>query len=156
MKKIISTIFTLVCLNSYSQGNLQFNKVVNYDLSGILNSTNTTLNYTLQTVTITVPIGKVLKIESANVRSIYTYPSNIQVQYVNTEIILDNVVINREVKDLSYNQIVSNSGSIFGTFPIWLSSGSHTLALICDNPYSLSSSLSGYGKVTAIEFNVLP
>jgi hypothetical protein len=70
MKKLLSIIFLLFTLQSFAQGNLQFNQVLTY--SG-------TLNCGQASPTWTVPVGKVWKIEYRS-----TVTGNIYYDYGNT------------------------------------------------------------------------
>ena len=57
MKKLLFISFLFISLSSFSQGNLQFNKVINLNYTGMAaGSTETT------TTTVTIPDGKVWKI----------------------------------------------------------------------------------------------
>jgi hypothetical protein len=127
-----------------AQGNLQFNRVVTYNLTG--NATTSGL-YTIQTISIVVPANKVLKLESASTRvngtSSYFYGgSTSSFSYL----LLDNNII--------IHSSTHTNTSRQETFPIWLSEGTHTLSLTGD--ISGYNGQVAYGMVTGIEFNVVP
>ncbi len=121
MKKIISAVVVIFCLvlfadKSYAQGNLQFNQVILYDMAsgGIQN--------------ITVPAGKVWKIESASTAN----GSNAGIQIRNAAA--------QGIGILSTATTASN-------FPVWLPSGFIG---------SFFNSSAVRSCVSIIEFNVIP
>lgn len=118
---------------AFSQGNnLQFNRVVYYELQ--LNDTTGTNPYTIaDSVVITVPANKVLKVES-----IFGNTSGIKVRLNETWI------------SYAYSQ-----------FPIWLPEGSHVFKIEddCNCGGCSTCTYNGAGTKSAlsgIEFNIIP
>ena len=81
MKNIFILILTLsLSASLFAQGNLQFNQIRKIDITGNqsyqynYNTGNTQMNFATQTIT--VPTGKVLKIESSFVRMTYSGTNN--------------------------------------------------------------------------------
>ena len=139
MKILIFSLFLLPFSFLFSQGNLQFNQVLTYSLSGTTSSTAGI--YTIQTINVTVPANKVWKIESANCRASYStvLQSNANIAYIT----LNNAFI------------VSNSTSyVMSSFPIWLNEGNHVIQLVVQVGTSVIGN--AYGLVTGIEFNIIP
>ncbi len=124
MKLIFSIV--LMCSITYSsnaQGNLVFNQVKN--TSGIWLSGQTINN-------LVVPIGKVLKIESAT---------------------FGNSTLSTNATMLVGNHIVYSGSTFYGQvnmFPLWLSEGSYAITISSSSISTVSYSISG------IEFNVVP
>lgn len=135
----------MVCAVSISAGvmaqggSLEFNQVKVLELNvdnatGQATEKKTILN-------ITVPAGKVWKIESANVAEKYnssTYDLNYS--------------LGDDGKLFLNETMISPDSDYQPVFPIWLNAGSYTLTL---QGNTSSSSYSWNGMVTAIEFNVL-
>lgn len=146
MKTAIFILWFLFCFNySFSQGNLQFNRVINIEFSRVLfalNSADTTL---------TVPANKVWKIESAaSGYSIDTTVLNTATAYRSaiTAIYLNGALIfNPQNASLHYNP-----------FPIYLSSGAtYRLGIKNYGPNEASSDyLLSKAFITILEFNVVP
>lgn len=130
MKKIIGLLSVVICLSNYSlgQGNLQFNQVINGEL-------NAYCTYDLSTLgTITVPTGKVWKIEST---SLMYYDGT----WANSD--GNPVFINKHVVwDLGPQGL--------DQLPLWLSPGTYTVQTTGYNSSELFFSYS------VIEFNVVP
>lgn len=145
MKKNILLLLLLIgACTSYAQGNLQFNRVVTFSNNGTVSS-GTVTTYE----TITIPQGKVWKIESValagidSTNSIYPFTagsgSTIKWLYAR------------------FNDIIAYSGDNLGNqntlLPIWLNSGTYLFKI--SSAYSNSSGgvLASY---SAIEFNIIP
>lgn len=139
MKQLFFYLFTFAMLHVSAQG-LQFNQVRLFPMQVTI--TNTNYPEALQTVT--VPAGKVLKIESAIASTSFSSGSN----GTDGRIALDNRLI--WVGD-------NSSFAVINRFPIWLPAGTYTLRLFKD---CTSCSTSGApvlnGLVSAVEFNVVP
>lgn len=134
MKKIITLtalVFAFITTAS-AQGNLQFNQVTTGSFTAI------NLPYVSTTIgTITVPAGKVWKIESTN----YTY-----VQGSNTWPIGSNSYVVMIDDHMAYCQ---SSGQPQHYLPLWLPAGTYNVtALAWDVDVTFSYS--------AIEFNIVP
>jgi hypothetical protein len=143
MKKIIITIVLLIAVNTIkAQGNLQFNEVKNIEITG------TTLPYDpnvfgvpISTIgTITVPTGKVWKIESTSVKENNLFPI-----YSTSPFVL---FLNNHVA-YSTNQGTNNQPFVF--LPIWLSAGSYQVKIS-----SSAAQLNAIASISAIEFNIAP
>ena len=152
-----TALFVLTTLLSSAQGNLQFNRVVNLNYTGTQSPTSSNASLIFQTSTITVPQGKVWKIESAGVK--LTLTSNPILNYLYswvsyTNLLLNNIPIAQE-KANNNNSIYSSAIPEKSTsFPIWLSSGSYPISLQGYN--DSGNSFTAYGCISAIEFNIVP
>ena len=141
-KQLLLLSFSVFFINSYSQGNLQFNRVVNFSLQQANGGAYSKGVYTYQTFII--PAGKVWKIESVAV--FHRDPDN------TFELCIDCAA--------AFNDIVAvhfiRSGGVDDTrnLPIWLAEGTYNF-IISDNN---NSSQSDYLKAsyTGIEFNIIP
>lgn len=127
----------------YSQGNLQFNQVLTYNLSGPA-SVSSTLNI-VQTISINVPANKVWKIESASERVQGTGSFYFGAGASYAAIVIDNNIV-----DLS--EATSNQSHL----PLWLPEGTHTLQLVVDNFGTSCNTCIAYGMISGIEFNIIP
>ncbi len=141
MKKHIVLLFLslFTCSKWFAQGNLQFNKVVTYTMSGSFSASSNI--YTLQTINITVPTNKVLKIESAQSRA--STASDLLSNVLSSAITLNNVII-----------VSTETSYVIGNFPIWLNEGNYTIQLLVQNGTTAAGN--GYGLISAIEFNIIP
>jgi hypothetical protein len=143
MKKLILVAFTFLSFFvGNAQGNLQFNAVKYFPMT--VTQVGSAV-YTESAQTITVPVGKVWKIESCGA-NFYNATTNGSVISTYAKIILDNKVL---------FETYSGSGSAFipAMLPLWLPSGTYTLALRSN--YLVNGTLF-YGFASAIEFNVVP
>lgn len=144
MKKlIIVTILSLAALWCQAQGNLQFSQVINYTITTPLAAGNSTPN---QTLTITVPAGKTLKIESSHI----SYQQGTSPTYYvgNSSNPSGHLVLNGGVIAAFTLDIPLHHG------PIWLAAGTHTFVL---QGYANSSSNYRWNAfVSGIEFNIVP
>ena len=113
----------------YAQGNLQFNQVV-----------------TVSTTTMTVPAGKVWKIESYS-ESEVTFNSNYSSGCINVNYHRP-LVINNNNYYFFGNMATASSGANYITtgnkLPIWLKSGDQ-IRTVCSSDFA-----------SAIEFNIIP
>jgi hypothetical protein len=141
MKILILSVLFLPFSFLFSQGNLQFNRVVNYNLSGNPASSGA---YIIQTISIVVPANKVWKIESATSRFSSTSTMYGTSSYV-CGIILNNNAINCNVSSVGANTYL----------PMWLSAGTYSLQLQVDLTNSITGAIC-YGMITGIEFNIIP
>jgi hypothetical protein len=141
MKQLLF-IFTIV-LSSYSftQGNLQFNQVVNYENTALSNSTASSSYGGISFAVVVVPTGKVWKIEHCTFLK-----SGVVVSSLNEQLLIGN------------NACFLNGGSVGSTqtpvsnnvfLPLWLGEGT----------YSVSGIAKGSGYFTAafsaLEFNII-
>lgn len=152
MKRIKTGLLLIVLLlvvKTTAQGNLQYNQVININLSGVVNIGQIG-NLLIQSLTVTVPTNKVWKIEGATTRINSSSSSPIfGLSSANKSyIFLDNNLIG----------FINQGTSLLVTsdsMPLWISSGSHTIQLVVD--ISSSGSLQQvYGMISALEFNVVP
>ena len=139
MKKLLSIAVFLISLSASAQGNLQFNQVVNLNYthtipSGYSNSTVTT---------ITVPVGKIWKIE-------YSSLSLNNASYRFTGVMAQSLSIDNFV-------LIAQNGS--GNFErqkggvLWLNEGDHNLLITQETSNTNDSFDIG---ISAIEFNIVP
>jgi hypothetical protein len=133
MKKIFTIIVLLVSINiSRAQGNLQFNQVKNIDLNGSVSVGTGGFSQPISNIgTITVPNGKVWKIESG------------------TGVVTGNqegaIVFTTDIIFKIGNYTINNT-----KLPLWLSSGNYIITAIGPSNYNVVISIS------ALEFNVIP
>jgi hypothetical protein len=140
MKKYITlaTIQLLLYSSIFSQGNLQFNRVIN------LTYNNATLKSGVYIYdTLKVPTNKVWKLESAGIKGTNTDGSSL---------LIDNFTVFSEVD-------YQTSSGVFPTptvssFPIWFSSGSYKLTLYCGYMSTCNNNIPA--SLSIIEFNVVP
>lgn len=128
----------LLAFSASAQGNLQFNQVIYVRMSYVLPNSN---SFQTSQQTITVPPGKVWKIESAS------GSAQGSTNYVSptTTILLDGVNLT------FYN---GSSGTYWETdFPIWLPEGTYTLAMVSSTS-AVNTTITG--RLSAIEFNIVP
>lgn len=121
-----------------AQNNLQFNKVVYLEVDSLVicNSGGACVD-TILMRNITVPEGKVLKVESVNYRTTYNY-----------------------LLYLNLTPFATNSTSTgfppHNTFPIWLPAGTHRIYFFLkNNPSAVSVNLKFSYQLSALEFNVV-
>ena len=134
MKNILLILAIAFSSASFGQGNLQFNQVVNNSYTATLGTTRTTIG------TITVPAGKVWKIESANYyvtqagNRFSGRGSSLYIAYIGDNLIWDGT------NGLGHQDF----------FPIWLPSGTYDVSSRSSSTYLVTVNFS------AIEFNVVP
>tara|TARA_B100000963_G_C22412905_1_gene574082 strand:- start:333 stop:743 length:411 start_codon:yes stop_codon:yes gene_type:complete len=133
-KTILISFLLLTCSLFYGQGssNLGFNQVLNYNYSAQF------INYDFNSVgSLTVPAGKVWKITSSS-----TYFKNGNSAWIYATAI--------KVGD----QIVSGNYSANGFYqsntPLWLSNGTYTVYLLCND----NGADNIYGSISIVEFNI--
>jgi hypothetical protein len=128
-----------------SSQNLQFNQVLNYNFSGYVPSAS---GYQIiQSNNVTVPIGKVWKVESASCRVVLPGGSGI---FGSANAMTCAMLINSSPASILHG---TSHASIYT--PIWLSSGNHTLELLVNNNSGYGGNSSN-GAVSIIEFNIVP
>ena len=145
MKTIFFSLLLLLTTAAFPQGNLQFNAVKFYELSVTQVGTVTA---TESTVSITVPVGKVWKIESAVSNSFDPLTSGSTLATNRAGMILINgKIIFQSSMNLNspyYSQPI---------LPMWLPAGTYTLSI---KSSFLSNGNEYVGAFSAIEFNVVP
>jgi hypothetical protein len=134
-------IFSLSNTTGYSQGNLEFNQVL---VLSVPASGGVTVNNTnpLATISLTVPAGKVWKIESASLLEIGAGvkrpPNTAGVSF-------------------DFNNFVLLGRDSFGLlkadFPIWVPEGTYNLNI---NTCCSATCSNCQGKISVIEFNIVP
>jgi hypothetical protein len=144
--------FGLLSLSAQAQGNLQFNRVINLDLTGPPVSGSSPYNYvSVAAQTVTVPVGKVWKVESVDVgitkgyvtsseNSLHTGAWCDPVLYLNNVMIKGNTATSSRHKEHMVR---------------WLAEGNHVFDLYFERyngvaPFTVSA------FITIIEFNVVP
>lgn len=145
MKSILITVYLILfTVATFAQGNLQFNQVINQTITTAYGQGYGGLNN--ETVVVTIPAGKVWKIESAHL----SYQSSTSTKYYtantsseNSQLVLDGAVI--AMDDDSYYVTPG---------PIWLAAGTHTFIL--QGYINTSSNYRWNALITAIEFNITP
>jgi len=131
MKKLILIAICFISLQLSAQGNLQFNQVLTLSYTGSIPAQSTNSLGTL-----TVPAGKVWKIESGSrVSVVSNFFSNVST----ARFMLDDfTVIGHQNDPVSY--------------PIWLNEGVYTIYV----SHSQGSTASYKWGLSIIEFNVVP
>lgn len=135
MKQLFCVLgFLMFAWVGFAQGNLQFNRVVLVEHSFVV-PTNVLAPFS--EISVTVPAGKVWKLESviANLQN-------------------SNGSISTSLSVLINNKCLYNGGS-YSPFPVWLPEGTYTLRLMYTSNTGLSNNVV-YGGVSGIEFNVTP
>lgn len=121
-----------------AQGDLQFNQVIFLEKNFVIPA-NVSLSFTEQTIT--VPAGKVWKIESV-MATYFQNTSTPNPAYSSAA----TVMLNKKIL-FSANNVAN--------FPVWLPEGTYTLRYIYNQ--STSGSINElYGAISAIEFNIVP
>ncbi|MDG1658774.1 MAG: hypothetical protein P8H56_09345 [Crocinitomicaceae bacterium] len=137
MEKILFILAITISSLSFGQGNLQFNQVK------FIEYTTTTTAYSTTTAgVITVPAGKVWKVEHANVYMVATYP---RTQYGGWSLFIDNTLIYR-------SKGASNSIHLKDAFPLWLPAGNYNIVV----GQETAGSQTVNSSINAIEFNIVP
>lgn len=140
MKKIVTIISMLICLSNYSsgQGNLQFNQAVIVNFSASLPTYNTST-----ATSITVPAGKVWKIEHADA---WIQSSLRQTQQSEHSLYIDNILLRR------YKGSSGTNHQYTDRLPVWLPAGTYSVIISNED----STPWSFVGAINAIEFNIIP
>jgi hypothetical protein len=152
MKILFLSFFLVPFSFLFAQGNLQFNQVYNLNYSGTQTPTAGVPTVTFQNASISVPAGKVWKIESANVttqQSISTgYLLHPIVNGGGTFLMLNNIVIaNNLGTTMNYDK--------FTCFPFWLPAGTYPVKLVGQYPNDYGA-WTAYSNISVIEFNIIP
>jgi len=130
MKKLILIAICFISLQLFAQGNLQFNQVLNssYDF-----------NTSYYSTTITVPPGKVLKIEGASISEIS--PPIVRPVYSSYAALT--------IANVNVFYAYSNQNTCL---PLWLGAGTYDIEAAQVNQGSGNYRIG----ISAIEFNVVP
>ena len=145
MKILLLFFFLLPFSFLFSQGNLQFNRVFTYNLTG---SFSVSAIVIVQTVSITVPPNKVWKIESASDRVQGSQSYFNGSGGTSSAIVMDNNILHLS-RSSPYSDDQTN-------LPLWLAEGTHSLQLIADNLGTSCTGCIAYGMISGIEFNIIP
>jgi hypothetical protein len=135
MKKSILIFLFFITLGANAQGNLQFNRVVNFSATQSVADNTPTTFQTLQ-----VPAGKVWKIENVMIGN--KTPSG-AISFCD----ICSASFNEIIAYMLYFPSIQNT-----TFPIWLSEGSYNFKISNLSGSSIRLLLASY---SAIEFNVV-
>lgn len=144
MKNLL-TILILLSFNCiYAQGNLQFNQVILWKLNSKIVYGAGTYGYDwLIQGTITVPIGKVWRIDAAG----YNKPTT-----MHWALTLDNFLL--------FSRKQSPGGGIVNhldiNFPIWLPSGTYNYVASAAGGSSYSTIVYDGSSASIVEFNIIP
>lgn len=140
MKKIFFISFLFISFSSFSQGNLQFNRVVNISYTKDINTGITSI------ATPTISENKVWKLTSVTI-----FPENeIGEAYLYDEP-ANNLLI--EFGDIViFSSIHSNNYLV--RFPIWINSGQKELEVHATDSYSSTANRMKI-MISAIEFNIV-
>ncbi len=156
MRKNILTLTFLIAIQdiTFSQGNLQFNKVINleYNKAQFFNNANLQGHFL---DSLKVPSNKVWKVESAGMQ-----------RYIGagSRLMLNNFILdaNEDVATSTANQYGFISNGIVNytksELPIWLSSGQYILKILyVNNPfYTTPGEHQLKTSLSIIEFNIVP
>ena len=136
MKNLLLTLAIAFSSAAFGQGNLQFNQVINLDYTASF------VGFSKQNLgSVTVPAGKVWKIESATMyRDAGTYNYSLIAE---ANLTFGNVLI----KDSKNSSNINNTA-----YPIWLASGTYPITMSQNN----ASASTYVCAVSIIEFNVVP
>ncbi len=140
MKKILVAFICILGLSTFSsaQGNLQFNQVIIENFSANIGT------WTTSTVaTITVPAGKVWKIEHAD---LWIQSSLRQTQHSEYSLFIDNILLRR------HKGSTGNAHQYASRLPVWLPAGTYSVIISNED----SSVYDFVGDINAIEFNITP
>lgn len=145
VRSVVIITAALFCISAKAQGNLQFNAVKFYELS-VTQVGSTTA--TESTVSITVPVGKVWKIESA-VSNSYDPATGSSTLSSNRAgmILINGKIIFQSSMNLNYPYFSQP------ILPMWLPAGTYTLSI---KSSFLTNGAEYLGAFSAIEFNVVP
>ena len=140
MKKLFLSLSLLFGVLSFAsaQGNLQFNQVIVQDFTATISS------WTTATVgTITVPAGKVWKVEHADLWRQNSLRQTYDHEY---SLFINNILIHRAKGS-------TGSGNNYtDRLPVWLPAGTYSIIISNED----SSSKDFVADINAIEFNVTP
>ena len=136
MRITLIALITLFTVNSFSQGNLQFNRA-RMESYSIFSLSGQAVKYD----TIVVPAGKVLKITSGSCE--HKSSSSTSNQYYSYEYV--HTYIGNFRLTTGYNSIYPS------TYPIWLSEGNNILRF-----FGASGTNDAIFSFSGIEFNIVP
>ena len=151
--KYIFLIFFIFSSLANAQGDLQFNQIVEVDLYHVqedagFNNTNGQKTHEVQ---VTIPEGKVWKINSVSVGFIYSGILKPEPSYLLDLIVSVNdiTLFNLEGYQYAANTFLQN------IFPKWLPSGDHTFQLNYRATSSSNDASEVKAQISGIEFNII-
>lgn len=154
MKTILLLIQLTIATTLFSQGNLQFNRAVNIEMSSSFTTSGNWRTIVIPAaITITVPVGKTLKITRSTIDYRESLANTPPSYFRSAQLLLNSTTI------ASFNSEEATSNLFFHferlTEPMWLPAGTYTLRVISkhsntQNVPTLTANISG------IEFNILP
>lgn len=179
MKTLLILIQLTISATLFSQGNLQFNRAVNIELTSTITGSSIGANYrvTVSTpppVTLTVPVGKTLKITNCAINYHVDINSINSPHYINGAnydynwgiLLLNNInVASFKSETISSTGFPANHYKSFDYTqtkdPIWLPAGTYIISI---EKYTLPIYDTGYphhtqtitSRVSGIEFNIIP
>jgi hypothetical protein len=142
MKFLLLFLCIHIAASAYSQGNLQFNQVLRVSITGVNLASNGQ-----HSIMVTVPAGKVWKVESSDVHTYNTATPNLIVPTNSFSVILGGSLLNIIYK--------SAQGFLDPLLPKWYPAGSYDLTIKENNGVSQNGA-TVVGVVSIIEFNVVP
>lgn len=152
MKKLILISFLFISTGINSQGNLQFNKVINLEYTKVLNGTDTNAANTGETLleTVTIEENKVWKVVSAAITGGDRYRGgNPLSPYTDHDV---GLFLNKTKIYQSSRAINANEKFRDVSMPIWFSSGTKNVIT-----YMYGTDLDPITiSISIIEFNVVP
>ena len=144
-KIFILFALAFISLSVNAQNNLQFNAAKYITITGTPSSNNQ--GVLIATTPITVPAGKVWKIESAGTSYVLSSPTLYTVSACPSLML-----------DFSFIYISTSPNSAVdancAAMPIWLPAGSYNLRLVAMGSGTSGSTANGY--ISGIEFNLVP
>lgn len=142
----------LISLSAQAQGNLQFNRVINLDITGPPVTGTSPFNYvSIAAQTVTVPVGKVWKVESVDVGITKGYVSTSEISlhtgaWCDPVLYLNNVMIKGNTATSSRHK---------EHMVRWLAEGTHVFDLYFEK-FNGVPTFTVSAFITIIEFNVVP
>ena len=146
MKKLILISFLFISIGIYSQGNLQFNRVINLEYTQNLNGNAETL-----LESITLEENKVWKVVSASITEGDFQRGGIPLYRTSNDV---GLFINKTKIYAAWGSLATTISNQSVRMPIWISSGSGTKNILA---YMVNANINPYTiSISIIEFNVVP
>lgn len=145
MKSILILVALVgISFAGFAQGNLQFSRVVLWETDFML-ATNALNQFVEQTIT--VPAGKVWKIEGAYATYRNNSPTN-PTYHTWPQLLINNKLIH------SSSSSSSTTTAWYNYLPMWLPEGTYTVRVVSYNGSSQGNEV--FAGLSAIEFNLTP
>jgi hypothetical protein len=143
MKYTLTILFAFISVFTLAQGNLQFNKVINYVIPSTTVSPPSGQGVPVINGTLTIPSNKVWKIESSG------YKSGTNTTW---SLFLDNYTL------FSYSKTGGGGLNYYyqSPFPIWLPSGTYNWKAEYYDYISFTSATFNGASISIIEYNIVP